>query len=308
MKRRDFLKQCLGYTATIGTTILLGGINKLYPLQTSTQKNKRPDLVAIKGSEPEIMFDHGMKAFGGMKQFVKKGQTVVIKPNIGWDVEPELGANTNPKLVAQIVKHCYDAGAKKVMVFDHTCDYWKYSYKNSGIEEYAKQAKAQVVPAHLESYFQNVSIPNGIILKKAQVHEAILDADVFINVPVLKSHGSARLTMAMKNMMGTVWDRRYWHRNNLHQCIADFTTYRKPDLNIIDAYRVMMEHGPRGYSIDDISMLKTQIISTDIVAADTAATKVFGLEPDQIPYIAMAYDKKVGNMNLEQLNIERISL
>ncbi len=153
-----------------------------------------------------------------------------------------------------------------------------------------------------------MAVSQGTNLKTVKVHEAILSADVFINVPVLKSLGSARLTIAMKNLMGIVWDRGYWHRHNLHQCIADYATFRRPDLNVVDAYRVMMQNGPRGYSKEDTALMKTQIISTDIVAADTAATKLFGMEPADVPYLQMAYNKKVGNMKLDELNIKRITL
>ncbi len=109
----------------------------------------------------------------------------------------------------------------------------------------------------------------------------ILQSDVFINVPVLKSHGGARLTVAMKNLMGIVWDRGEWHANDLHQCIADFTSYRKPDLNVVDAYNVMMRHGPRGVSTADVVNLQSQLLSTDLVTADAVAAKLFGLEPSE---------------------------
>jgi uncharacterized protein (DUF362 family) len=112
----------------------------------------------------------------------------------------------------------------------------------------------------------------------------------------------------MKNLMGIVWDRRFWHRNDLHQCIADFATWRKPDLNIIDAYRVMTRNGPRGVSEADIVIKKSLILSTDMVAADAAAAKIFGSEPSTIPYIKIAHEMGVGNMNLEELNIERIKV
>ena len=225
------------------------------------------------------MFDKAIAALGGMGSFVKKGQTVVVKPNIGWDTTPELAGNTNPKLVGRIIEHCFTAGAKKVWVFDHTCNNWQKTYKNSGIETEAKNKGAQIVPADTKSYYQKVAVPKGEILKETMVHELIMQADVFINVPILKNHGSADLTIAMKNLMGVVWDRKYYHKNDLHQCIADFTSFRKPDLNIVDAYRVMLTNGQKGISEDDVTIMKTQLISTDIVAIDAAAAKVLGKNP-----------------------------
>jgi uncharacterized protein (DUF362 family) len=108
--------------------------------------------------------------------------------------------------------------------------------------------------------------------------------------------------------MGVVWDRRFWHRNDLQQCIADFSSYRKPNLIVVDAYNVMMKNGPRGVSVDDLVQMKSQIISTDPVAADTAAALLFGMKPEDIPYIKYAEELKIGTMNLKKLNINRIVL
>lgn len=305
MKRRDFLKSGL----IAGASVTISGVFGSYFAKSSYSKTNAYDLVAIKGGEPDQMFDEAIKYFGGIKNFVKKNQKVLIKPNIGWDTPPERGANTNPKLVARVIKHCFDAGAKEVYVFDHTCDDWKRTYSNSGIEKAVKDAGGTIVPGNSEGYYQDVSINFGKSLTKAKVHELILDSDVFINMPVLKHHGSAKLTIAMKNMMGVVWDRGYWHRNDLHQCIADYSTYsKKPVLNIVDAYFVMKQNGPRGVSAQDVAMMKSQIISTDIVAADAASAKLFGVEPDDIPYIRIADSMGIGKKDLSKLNIKRIIL
>jgi uncharacterized protein (DUF362 family) len=252
------------------------------------------------------MFEKGIASLGGMKAFIKPNQTVVIKPNIGWDALPEKGANTNPKLVGKIVEHCLRAGAKTVYVFDNTCDNWQKCYSNSGIEKAAKDAGAKVVTGKSDGMYHEVEIKQGKVLKKAKVHELILSSDVFINVPTLKHHGSTSLSIAMKNLMGIVLDRGYWHRNNLSQCIADFPTFRKPDLNIVDAYRVMKKNGPQGVSIEDTVVMKAQLISKDIVAIDAAATKLFGADPKSIEHIVKAYEMGLGVMDLDKLNINRI--
>jgi uncharacterized protein (DUF362 family) len=309
MNRRDFLFKGLGagVIAGVGLTSSFWTEESLNAA-TNTMGVSLPDLVAIKGGEPEAMFEKGIAALGGMKTFVKKGQTVVIKPNIGWDAAPERAANTNPGLVAKIIEHCFKAGAKSVYVFDNTCDNPQKCYTNSGIEAAVTKAGGKMVAGNSESMYKEVEVPKGVKLKKAKVHELILNCDVFINVPVLKSHGGATLSMSMKNLMGIVWDRRFWHKNDLHQCIADLPTWRRPDLNIIDAYRVMMKNGPRGVSVDDVSTMKAQIISRDIVAADTAATKMFGLNPSEIGHIVKADAHGYGTMKLETLKINRITI
>lgn len=308
MKRRDFFKNSAKAGIALGTYFTFSGSLQLLGNYKSSSTDIY-DLAAIKGGEPDAMFDLAIQSMGGMKKFIKQNQTVVVKPNIGWDVTPERAANTNPKLVSRIIKHCFDAGAKDVYVFDHTCDNWTSCYTNSGIEKAVKDAGGKIVPGNNESYYQKVEIPKGKRLKEDKVHELILESDVFINVPVLKNHGGAGLTIAMKNLMGIVWDRGYWHRNDLHQCIADYATYtRKPDLNIVDAYNVMKQNGPRGVSKADVVQMKSLLISKDIVAIDAAAAKLFGKEPKDIGYIKIADEMNVGTMDLSKLKINRVIL
>jgi uncharacterized protein (DUF362 family) len=308
MDRRKFIKKSVTAGFAAGAAITFGDFKSIFDTRLKPLQEQKYDLVAIKGGEPDAMFNKAIEAVGGIRNYVKPNQTVVVKPNIGWNVIPERAANTNPKLVTQIIKQCLDAGAKDVYVFDHTCDDWKRCYSNSGIEAAVKDAGGKIVPGHSEGYYQEVEIKKGESLKEAKVHELILESDVFINVPILKDHSAVRLTIAMKNLMGVVWDRRYWHRNDLHQCIADYATYCKPDLNIVDAYFVMKRNGPRGVSKADVITMKSQIITTDMVAADAAATKMYGLNPDDIPYIKIADEMNVGTKELENLSISRIIL
>ncbi|GAP44904.1 uncharacterized conserved protein, DUF362 family [Lentimicrobium saccharophilum] len=305
MKRREFILKGVSAGLVTGTSLSIGGLSgmaSVLPAQSAY------DLVAVRDGEPDVMFDRAIASLGGMTKYVRKGQKVVVKPNIGWDVSPERAGNTNPKLVGRIVKHCLEAGASEVYVFDNTCDAWNLCYKNSGIEKAVKDAGGKIVPGNTENYYKTVQIPKGKRLKEARVHELILNSDVFINVPVLKHHSSASISLAMKNLMGVVWDRRYWHRNDLHQCIADFVTWRKPTLNVIDGYRVMLRNGPRGVSEADVVLMKQLIVSADIVAADAAATLVFGSKPQDIPHIRIANEMKLGTMDLTKLNINRIKI
>ncbi|MFZ7128595.1 MAG: DUF362 domain-containing protein [Desulfobacterales bacterium] len=306
MDRRDFLKKTIGVGIYAGSTLAFGGVAKL--LAASPPAPPSYDLVAVKGAEPEVMFDKAIASLGGMKKFVSSGSRVLVKPNIGWDVPPDRAGNTHPKLVARIIEQCLGAGAKDVSVFDHTCDQWTRCYQNSGIEKAVKDAGGRIVSGDSKGYYQTVAVPGGKRLTEAKVHELLLDADVFINVPVLKHHSSSMLTIGMKNLMGVVWDRWYWHRNDLHQCIADFASYRKPDLTVVDAYNVMKQNGPRGVSVGDVVPMKSQIVSTDLVAADAAAAKLFGAEPGDIRHIQLAAQMNLGQMDLSALSINRIKL
>lgn len=312
MDRRKFL-QAIVLTGAAATLKAGDGMDILAQTVNSTQTGKPVDMVAVMGGEPAAMFKRAIAEMGGIGKYIKKGAKVVVKPNIGWDKTPELAGNTNPQLVAEIVRQCISAGAKEVVVFDHTCADWLKSYKNSGIEDAAKAAGAKVVPAHEESYYKSVALPNGVILKNAKIHEAIINCDAWINVPVLKHHGGANLTISMKNYMGIVWDRRIFHSSGLQQCIADICTYtKKPVLNVVDAYRVVKTNGPQGRSTADVVTTKGLFISQDIVAVDTAATKFFGqvreMPLSHVGHLANGQKLKLGTMDIDKLNIKRIKI
>ncbi|MDR3652452.1 MAG: DUF362 domain-containing protein [Paludibacter sp.] len=310
MKRRDFFKSAAIISlASVFKTNALGSVISGKKLAVHTE----PDLVAVMGGEPGVMLTRALKEFGGIGHFVKSGQKVVIKPNIGWDRKPELAANTNPELVGTLVRLCKSAGASEVIVFDNTCHDWKKSYTNSGIEKAVTAAGGRMVPANDESYFKEVELPRGVNLKSAKIHQALLDCDVWFNVPILKHHGGAKNTISMKNLMGIVWDRSYFHNHDLHQCIADIATFHKsPALNIVDAYRIMKSNGPQGKSESDVVLLKSLIVSHDFVAADTAALKLFSqvrpTDLKDVRYIGLAEKLRVGTENLEKLNIKRIKI
>jgi uncharacterized protein (DUF362 family) len=232
---------------------------------------------------------------------------------MGWDRAPEFAANTNPKLITAIIKDCLAAGAREVAVFDNTCDEWRLAYKNSGLEDAVQAAGGRILFAHEERYYREVSIPAAKRLKTCKLHEAILDYDAWINVPVLKNHGGAKMTVAMKNYMGIVWDRRYMHSNDLQQCIADITLHpKKPVLNIVDAYRIMTQNGPKGRSIEDVQLAKALFMSTDIVAVDTAAVRFFNqyksMPLEEVGHIVIGDEMKIGTMNIDNLRVNRIRL
>ena len=309
--RREFLKA--GFALGAGFSLVdLGGLFAAEipaaPAATAGTSPSAPLLVAVRDGDRVAMLDKAIEALGGMGKFVRPGQTVLIKPNIGWDVPPERAANTHPDLVGRLVTLCREAGAKLVAVFDNTCDQWQRAYGNSGIEKAARDAGAIIVNGKDETLYRETAIPDGVKLRSAKVHELVLDSDVFINVPVLKHHSGALMTASMKNLMGVVWDRRFYHNNDLHQCIADFVTLRQPTLNIVDAYHPMVRNGPRGKTADDTVLMRTLLASADIVAADAAAAKLLGHEPADVTHVKLAAQMDLGRMDLENLDIRRFKL
>lgn len=306
MDRRDFLKGAAALALTAGIAGKLAGADKA--VSGEKQSSATPDLIALRGGSPGDMFDAGIALLGGISAFVKPGAVVLVKPNIGWDRPPESGADTNPELVGRIVRRCLEAGAKEVVVFDHTCDNWVNSYSNSGIKAAVEAAGGKMVSGAVEADYREVEIPGAVSMKKTQVHRLVLDCDVFFNVPVLKHHGGAKMTCAMKNFMGVVWDRRIMHRENLQQSIADACLIRRPDLNVVDAFRVMTTGGPRGNTSSVVKDLGGLLLSRDIVAADTASAMLAGFPLKPIGHLEAGRKLGLGTTRLDDLAIRRVVL
>lgn len=275
-------------------------------MATSTKALSSADLIVARGGEPEEMARRALDAYGGMKTFVPKGANVVIKPNICVAYHTyEYAATTNPWLMGALVKMAMEAGASRVQVFDFPFGgSAQEAYTRSGIQEQVLTAGGEMMPMP-EFKYVTADIPNGVELKWTKAFKDALDADVLINVPIAKHHGSARLSLGMKNLMGLILDRGAIH-NNLGQRIADLNTLFRPKLTVIDAVRILTNHGPSGGNLDDVTKLDTIIVSSDIVAADSYATTLFGLQPDDIAYIRAATKMGLGNSDLKSLKIEEI--
>lgn len=301
--RRKFLR----FSAVSLLASLAAPYRKAFAQTKNSNAASFPELVALREGSPAQMFEIGIAALGGMERFVRPGQTVLIKPNIGWNKTPADGANTSPDLVGKITELVVKAGAAKVSVFDNTCNDMRSCYENSGIEEAVKKAGGRMYPGDIEKYYRKVSIPGAKILKSAQVHDLYLDSDVIINVPVLKHHVSTRMTCGLKNLMGVVWDRRFWHREGLNQCIADFGLLKKINLTVVDAYNVMLRNGPRGISANDLVQKRMQLLSADPVLADTAAAKILGASIEEVKYITLAESFGYGSKELVDRRIKRIT-
>ena len=142
MDRRDFLKTlaAAGALVTVKTSGMMDVMASTTPANAATGDGNA-DLAAIMNGEPAAMLEAAMKELGGIARFIKKGDKIVIKPNIGWDRTPELAGNTNPDLITALIKMCQEAGAAEIKVFDHTCDNWSRCYDHSGIEAAVKKAE-----------------------------------------------------------------------------------------------------------------------------------------------------------------------
>jgi uncharacterized protein (DUF362 family) len=227
---------------------------------------------------------------------------------MSFDLAPEYAANTSPELVAAVVTQCRDAGARRVIIIDQSLAHWERSSKNSGILEAVRNAGAVYAQAEREGHYQKVTVRGGRRLKETAIHEALLETDVFIIVPVLKHHGGAGVSGSMNNLMGCVWDRRAYHSNGLQTCIADFLYAKKPDRNIVDAYRVITRNGPGGGSLADVAQIGSMIISPDIVASDSAAFALVNRRQGEVEHVRIAAEAGLGQMDLSKLRISRLNV
>lgn len=267
----------------------------------------RAELAVAKGAAgAAALVGAAVDALGGMRRFVSRGDVVVVKPNIGWDRMPLHAANTNPDVVAAVVKLAYDAGAKRVVVADGSCNEPERCFQRSGIWKAAYALGADVVlpAAHR---FRTMRL-RGDVLDEWPVFTTLVEADKVINVPVAKHHNLAKFTAAMKNWYGVLGGRR----NRLHQSIdasiADLATFMRPTLTVIDALRVLVRNGPQGGNIDDTRELHTVVASVDQVAADAWACSLIGQHRDNLPYLSLAHDRGIGTKLWENLRREEISL
>ncbi len=301
MERREFLK--IAGLAGLALT----GVGKVGLAASTTQSGSPVDLAVIQNSDPAAMVRKALDVLGGISRFVKKGQVVVVKPNIGWDRVPEQAATTNPEVVAEIVRLCLNAGAARVKVFDKTCNQARRCYQRSQIEQAASAAGAEVSHIYTQK-FQKVAISQGQELKSWEFYRDALEADVFINVPIAKHHSLSRVTLGLKNIMGVIGENRGHIHNRFDVKIVDLNTVIKPQLTILDAVRVLMNNGPQGGNLNDVKQMNTIIAGVDPVAVDAYGATLFGLNPENLGFLQEAQRRKLGRLDLRKLKIEKVNL
>jgi uncharacterized protein (DUF362 family) len=265
----------------------------------------QPLVAVAEGTDYPAITRKAINAIGGMKRFVKAGDVVVVKPNMGWDRTVDLAANTHPLVLRTVVEECLAAGARRVKVFDNTCNDSRRCYVNSGIEKALKGMKDVECKQIETERFKKVTL-NGKFLKEWELYDEALSANVYINVPVAKHHGLSKLTLGLKNVMGIMGGNRGYIHRNLDTALADVNAHFKSHLTIIDATRILTVHGPQGGNIADVKVLNKVIASTDIVAADAFATTLFGMKPSEIPATVAAYKRGLGEMNLDRIKVVRV--
>jgi uncharacterized protein (DUF362 family) len=254
------------------------------------------------GGEPAALVQAALEAIGGIRRFISRQDVVVIKPNIAWDRTPEQAANTNPELVAEVVRQCWQAGAKKVAVTDVSCNEAQRCFHRSGIQAAALAAGAEVILPDPER-FRDVDL-GGVVLKTWPVFQPFLEADKVINLPIAKHHSLVGVTLGMKNWYGILGGQRNRLHQQIHQSLVDLASFMLPTVTILDGYRVLLRNGPTGGSLEDVDTKKTVVASTDPVALDAWVAKAWwNLDPDSLPYLGMASNHGLGTIDYDKLRL-----
>lgn len=301
--RREFLRRT-AITGAAACGFSVAG-DELLGLLEEAEAADRPTLSVASGGSPESLVRKAVDGLGGIKKFVKQGSSVVIKPNLAWARTPEQAANTSPRVISALIKLCQEARAGRITVMDHACDNATVVFSLSGAKKAVSEAGARLVSADKHFMYRSIKIPKGKILKSDECIKEVLDADVFINVPIAKVHSSTLITASLKNLMGTNWNRQAWHNSgDLEQCIADYATAVKPDLIVLDAIRILLTRGPKGPGeTKDVGQIAA---CTDPVAIDAYAAVLLGKTPSKVNHIAYAAAMGLGQMDLKRVTVRKV--
>jgi len=307
VSRREFM---IGSAAAAGALALrpesLFAQEKPADMTIARWGGQKPDNEQIKSVAAKLA-KQAIDGLGGMNRFVKRGDVVWIKPNIGWDRTPEQAANTNPELLAALIEMCFNAGAKTIKMGDNPCNPAIKTYENSGIAPMARKLGVDVLFLD-ESRYKEMAV-KGELIKTHPVYPEIVECDLVINVPILKHHRLADLTMCMKNYMGVIGERKSFHNKGIATCVADITRFMKPRLCILDAVRVLTANGPSGgKSADDVAVKGVVAAGVDIVALDALGAEIMGKDPKAIESVKKGEETGLGRINYRSLALKEFSV
>jgi len=300
-------------TTATGTPAAKGG-----PPAKGAQPAPR-DLVIVRNAGPAELVAKAFDSLGGLGRFVKAGQKVCLKPNAAWSREAGSGACTNPEVVDALIDLLLGAGvvAKDITVFEHTRDAFASAISWNGLEDVCTKRSVMLVDGTSQANYEPVDPVEGTkylkpFNEREEVALDLLDADVVINMPVLKSHSATELSMGLKNLMGAIYNPRRYHGGKdadaaggeeLNERIADLAMLLKDriTLTLLDATYVLTDSGPKGIEGMPGDEKRTVVLGTDLVAVDSAGAQIFGMAPDQVGHVKAAAARGIGEMDLDKL-------
>lgn len=242
---------------------------------------------------------------GGAGKFISRGDVVVIKPNISWARAPQFAATTNPEVLRAVIEICQEAGAKTVRIADNTINDARSCFAVTGAGQVAEKTGAELIYPR-SSLMKEMNL-KGERIKLWPVFTPIIEADKVINLPIAKTHGLTGLTLGIKSWIGAVGGRRPALHQDIHQTIVDLAAFFKPTLTLIDASRILTANGPSGGNEADVKIENRLILSNDPVAADAKAAALFGKKPEELAFIKIAEQRKLGISDLNKIQQYQVS-
>lgn len=298
--RRDLLKGSLALCVPALVPVSVFG-------RQEKAKGGRPVVVEVNGS-PEAALEILLRELGGIERFVKKGSTVLLKPNMSFPNPPENATTTDPKLVRAVATKCLEAGARRVFVADHPMRSVSLCLDKTGMREACAGLKeVHLLGASEEGMFEPVRLSGTRELREVRVLRALLQSDLLINLPRMKSHGATTVSLGTKGNMGLIWDRKSFHgRMDLDQAIGDLNTFIRAALTILDGSRVLTAGGPLGPG--PVENLGCLIGGTDPVAVDAVGVgkaKWYGrvFSPAEVGHLAACYERGLGEIDLDRIDL-----
>jgi uncharacterized protein (DUF362 family) len=245
----------------------------------------------------------GLDPDRGMRRFVTPGDVVLIKPNVGFDRPPHLGATTHPEVLRWVIRLCREAGAREIIVADHPIESPEACFARSGIRAVVEEEGAEAVwPTG--SDFENVVLRRRADRQAGEALESwpvftrpLRQATKLIGVAPVKDHNLCSASMTLKNWYGLLGGRRNQLHQAIHEVISDLALLLRPTLVIADATRVMMRSGPTGGRVSDVRPggvlgRPAVIASVDPVACDAWCYEhLLGRDPAQLHYLDLARAK-----------------
>ena len=296
MRRREFIRNCAAGVSTLA----FGGVLPRLPSGAGV-----PDMAVVKGLDIGKMVGLAVAALGGIEHFIKKGESVLVKPNGAWERTPEQGANTHPEVVGAIVRLCKGAGASRVVVADRTCHNAEGAFDKNGIKKAALAAGAEVIYDDLKFSTRDWG---GKVMHQWGLLDLYAKSDKVINVPVVKNHGLSKMTCSMKNWFGVISGKRALLHQDIHEVIADMAQSCVPSLTVVDATRILLDNGPTGGKMEDVKTLNLVGAGYDQVALDVWAAGLLGYKWEEVGYLLKAKERGIGETDLSKLRLENLDV
>jgi len=263
------------------------------------------NLSIITGSDRVKTLNRALQALGGIEQFIKHGDRVVLKVNAAFASPASLGATSHPDLVGELVRLCFRAGAATVSVTDNPINDPASCFALSGIARAAESAGARVILPNA-SAFKPTTLAGGRLIKEwPLLFEPLRGATKLIGIAPIKDHHRSGASMTMKNWYGLLGGRRNVFHQDIHTIIFELAQLVRPTLVILDGTNTMMSNGPTGGSFEDLKATQTMIASTDQVAADAFGATLLGKTATDLPFIVKAAAAGVGTADYESLKPRR---